>query len=66
MSEWISVKDRLPEGYKDVLVCFENSSGYHVDITFYSDKLDYGEGWYLTADITHWMPLPEPPKEDKE
>lgn len=65
MSEWISVKDRLPEGYTDVLVCFITASGYHVEVTFYCDHHpDYGNGWYLPVNITHWMPLPEPPEED--
>lgn len=60
---WISVKDRLPKGYRDVLVRYKNASGYRIDITFYCDKSEYGSGWYLPANITHWMPLPEPPKE---
>ena len=64
MSEWISVKDRLPEGNKNVLVCcYKNAVGYRIDITFYCDQSEYGSGWYLPANITHWMPLPEPPKE---
>jgi len=23
-----------------------------------------GERWHYPADVTHWMPLPQPPKED--
>ena len=64
MSEWISVNDRLPEGYKDVLVCYKNAVGYRIDITFYCDQCEYGDGWFLPVNITHWMPLPEPPEED--
>ena len=60
MSEWISVKERLPE--EDVVVIL-------------TDHIDVGTGWFNGkgwrtpfADIdeyriTHWMPLPEPPKE---
>lgn len=64
--EWISVKERLPEAYKSVLVYIRNASGEAgYDITFYCDHLyDTGNRWYLPVNITHWMPLPEPPKED--
>lgn len=57
VQEWISVKDRLPESFKHVLV-FRNG-----DI-----KIDYYEefGWfahdYNGGKATHWMPLPEPAK----
>jgi len=61
MSEWISVKDRLPKEKQRVLV-------YHPDM----QDADTGPisvqwGWICHKkwnDVTHWMPLPEPPKED--
>lgn len=55
-SGWISVDERLPETYEDVL-CFDRRS---VIIDFMcSDGT-----WCGIHDkpITHWMPLPEPPK----
>ena len=55
---WISVKDKLPEPYENVLV-FGNFNGiatYRVD---YLD--DYGR-WFRTFYVTHWRTLPEPPK----
>lgn len=66
MSEWISVKDRLPTDNYRVLINLNN--GWQV--TGYYDTLD-GK-WYLTGSgcyfngfrkPTHWQPLPEPPKE---
>ena len=51
--EWISVKDRLPDVGKFVLIYNEINGvclDYHDGVTF---------GYY---DVTHWMPLPEPPK----
>lgn len=57
--EWISVKDRLPEPNQDVLAI--HSEGI-IDINF----LDHYTGFLfenLYGEITHWMPLPEPPEE---
>lgn len=58
--KWISVKDRLPMGMQNVLM-FIDCRG--VMIGYYSpiDKLWSYEGW---LPVTHWMPLPEPPKEE--
>lgn len=52
--EWISVKDRLPEKGKSVLV-------------YWDDGFDIGEyvGGEVGYDI-YWMPLPEPPERDDE
>lgn len=60
-NEWISVKDRLPEGYKDVLVCDEI---YGCFIAFYdkSHSVWYRKYRRALTGVTHWMPLPEPPK----
>ena len=61
LPNWIPVSERLPEIRKVVLI---------------TDGIDVGtgwmnQGWWNTsfADIqrdavTHWMPLPEPPKEE--
>lgn len=73
MSEWISVKDRLPEYGKDVLVCDCNSRNY-ISVWSLEKDTDGGtnywedcRGWWQSFDeVTHWMPLPEPPKEDVE
>ena len=67
--EWISVNDKLPEPETDVL-------GFrydHVEVfTYRYDKVgslefmymdDSGYWWKAFAPrVTHWMPLPEPPK----
>lgn len=74
MSEWISVKDRLPEFQASVLiftgksyrVCSLSSSGWSLSGSFH--EVDYPDDdwdWDLTfiANVTHWMPLPEAPKD---
>lgn len=72
MAEWINVKDRLPE--QDVYVlCNYIALGKHQYQTV--GRLWSVNGrWDLDDDseydvlntkvVTHWMPLPEPPKEE--
>jgi hypothetical protein len=56
MNEWISVKDRLPKKYGVVLAFTEY--GDTNAVYYYVDK-----SWGHPDEITHWMPLPEPPNE---
>lgn len=64
-SEWISVKDRLPADDATYLVYARN--WYEIVVAIY-----YGDGKWLTCDdltnitrfVTHWMPMPMPPKEE--
>ena len=62
--EWISVKDRLPERRTYVLCYFkyEPESPNVVVENYY-----HGGGHWLSegSHVTHWMPLPEPPKESE-
>lgn len=72
MSEWISVKDRLPEDGQKVLAFGGGERRYYCVAKFFKHFNDGGDFWHLGAKdrkyspgykITHWMPLPEPPKE---
>ena len=71
-SKWISVKERLPEYEQRVLVCDvrDNYVGIWSLEKDTDDGTDYWEddaGWCQPfSEITHWMPLPEPPKEGAE
>ena len=63
--EWISVKDRLPElanDYDVVHVLIYLDDGF---ITGADYEKDGFELWADSGEVTHWMPLPEPPKEAK-
>lgn len=102
---WISVKERLPECEKEVLIwCNRNDyrfvcpaiyedgtvltqdstwNWYDIDCygTYSEDNDDYfvPQGWWenrqftpddeynnpVDCEVTHWMPLPEPPKEEE-
>lgn len=61
--KWISVEDRLPKPDKNVLTLKNRK---RVRIGYYSEDC---EEWVINnmvaydECITHWMPLPEPPKE---
>jgi hypothetical protein len=67
-TRWIPVTERLPEDpVKKVLIFVPHSHGNIVDVGRYLGADGWvPEGWYLTQNaVTHWMPLPEPPKEEK-
>ena len=62
--EWISVDDRLPEEDGYYLCCIKSSlfpDRVYIDI-LECDKGSFEEGHIYTDTVTHWMPLPEPPK----
>ena len=56
--EWISVKDRLPENEK--IKCLINDKYKGVYIARFREK-SWSDIYEYYKDVTHWMPLPEPP-----
>ena len=65
--EWIPVTERLPEEGKFVLVYGDLYSNKHDGgVIAVSKRIDwnYWQGFGRERNITHWMPLPEPPKEE--
>jgi len=74
-NQWVSVQDRLPElEDNSVLVYFTTTSiaVVHIEDNFKDIPNGFDkEGnqlytkWYIFSGITHWMPLPEPPKEQE-
>jgi hypothetical protein len=67
-NQWISVEDRLPESFKAVLI-YQPAMGYTLLGSFERASHKFrdvvGNSFYKD-DITHWMLLPEPPKEQGE
>lgn len=63
MPEWISFEERLPELFVPVIVCRKFGKDER--------RVEQGcrdvNGWWKvygtrTKNVTHWMPLPEPPE----
>ena len=59
---WIPVTERLPEKDLEDVLAFDGISGFF--ITFMKTTI-HGKRYFVIGhdDVTHWMPLPEPPKE---
>ena len=73
---WIPVTERLPEPRQDVLAVWDNGEVWTVyqwwaepndgeDPLEYDDDVFYENGEFYSTKkrVTHWMPLPEPPKD---
>ena len=58
VQEWVSVKDRLPEENTTVIVATDDGVVFQCLYSY--------DGWDLWDDndvnITHWQPMPQPPK----
>lgn len=67
---WIPVAERLPLYGQDVLAVRTYGDGEKCQevlmahIAVWNEET--GEKWWNATNITHWMPLPEPPKEEEE
>lgn len=73
VQEWIPVTERLPEtcGYPVLMVAankygqkkiVKGFTNYECPVEFCTNEKEYDLCWHCW-EVTHWMPLPEPPKE---
>ena len=60
---WIPVSERLPEQYESVIVW---TSDREIGEAEYDGKQFYWTSDDNYTNATHWMPLPEPPKEENK
>jgi hypothetical protein len=70
--EWIRCDDEMPEHYKNVLFWADGEVVYgNFGHRSWSSELiddldskgcDYWRGSYHADEVTHWMPLPDPPE----
>lgn len=76
---WIPVTERMPDEDDEVLVligadCFvmrlvnkDKPDVWHWDGSYYMEWQNFnGTEHADICDVTHWMPLPQPPKEGKQ
>lgn len=65
---WISVEEQLPPFNREVLT-YSPDMAMHITVDIYDgyygeDDEEWYEGWtWRKTGITHWAPMPEPPKE---
>lgn len=65
--QWIPVTERLPENDSGVLAFYDDGIESRIIPATFHPK----SGWYdclfnmPSENISYWMPLPEPPKEDE-
>lgn len=66
--EWISINERLPDG-ECLAICMVKGHGYKEMLIGYIGEDEYSPNGYscetdgiFLYNVTHWMPLPEPPK----
>lgn len=71
MSEWISVKDKLPNDQQRVLAWFADCA--NILLWFANNEFDEimtdcyrNNTKHLTDSVTHWMTLPSPPNTDQK
>ena len=64
VQEWVSVKERLPQEKGNCIVhykhaYFDNDDYWAIGMCFYDgEKFQFDPAYK----VTHWMPLPHPPK----
>ena len=62
MSEWISVKEQLPTSSTTVLIAHKGGVSFGWFNGMYWER-GASTAHRMIKTVTHWMPLPEPPKE---
>lgn len=67
VQRWIPVTERLPEKEGRYLCVKRIGKSGAVYVTMMNgDSYGFSMEHIYTDEVTHWMPLPEPPKEDAE
>ena len=58
---WISVNERLPQNCNWVITCC--SDGFVIPDFYSQTEKEFHNAAWQGRTVTHWMPLPPPPKE---
>jgi hypothetical protein len=74
--EWIPVNEKLPDcddkwGISKIVLCLDARGRVGFGIYQNREKQLYHAGWFTgggvgedCVTVTHWMPIPDPPKND--
>lgn len=69
MSEWINCNDRLPALNQSVGYTFDGVN-IRTDVYHHGDngswEYENSLGYYVSVNVTHWIPRPKPPRECNE
>lgn len=66
--KWISIKDKLPKQKVDDIdcsidvFCYFQNGDIEKGCWYYKDSCWIGYNEWSNNNVTHWMPLPKPPK----
>ena len=69
--KWIPVTERLPDGIVLAVNALRGSYGFREQLIGYIGSIEESDSGYfcesegeILMNVTHWMPLPEPPEEE--
>lgn len=69
--KWTRVEDELPDIDRQIVILWVinrrqfGTDRAHTGIFEHDGTWQTAAGKYLQSEVTHWMPLPPPPKEDR-
>ena len=64
VEQWISIKDAMPEKNKTVIIAHIKGASFGLYNGRYFTR-GYVNKYRQIKTVTHWMPLPEPPRKEK-
>jgi len=63
MSEWISTSNKLPKNHVTIMFWAVNDNMIRIGALYAASGKFISDGdKYYKDEVSHWMPLPEPPK----
>lgn len=65
-NNWISVNDDFPESHQWVIVYNPHRRENKIYMDYFRNISTHEHRWNIKDNVTHWMPLPEPPKTEQQ
>ena len=65
LSKWIHVTERLPDVFENVLTYEANRRTIPIQVTYLNRHNEWANV-IMSGNVTHWMPLPEPPERERK